>query len=191
MLIAWDIETCPLPFASYSETQRKRLEQQLIASGAPGASPDDEPALKARSLHPALGWICCLSVTRADRSGRVYTPKSYLAAIPGEERALLEAFWNDVARFGDRKITWITFNGKRFDVEFLLTRTLYHGLFPTRADLLDQYPYSFTPHCDLMTVWCRSAMRLEDVCELLGVESPKQGMDGSRVGHAVADGRVD
>lgn len=42
-----------------------------------------------------------------------------------------------------------------------------------------------------MTVWRRSAMRLEDVCELLGVESPKQGMDGSRVGHAVADGRVD
>src|SRR5690606_4007246 len=113
------------------------------------------------------------------------------AAIPGEERALLEAFWNDVARFGDRKITWITFNGKRFDVEFLLTRTLYHGLFPTRADLLDQYPYSFTPHCDLMTVWRRSAMRLEAVCELLGVESPKQGMDGSRVCHAVADGRVD
>lgn len=191
MFIAWDLETCPLPRDALTEAGRQRLEQQMEAAGVAGLDPEHAEALKVRSLHPMLGWICCLSVVAATDPGEPRTPRSYVATSPEGELELLRAFWSDLERLGNRSVTWITFNGKRFDVEFLLSRSLYHGLYPTRTDLLDQYPYSFSPHCDLMTIWRRSAMRLEDACELLGVESPKKEMDGSGVCEAVADGRLD
>src|SRR5690606_3161100 len=99
MFIAWDIETCPLPVDTFTPVQQRRYERLLRKEGAPDAGPDEEPSRKVRSLHPALGWICCLSAVRATDPSRPGTPRSYVATHPGEERALLEAFWQDVARF--------------------------------------------------------------------------------------------
>lgn len=191
MYIAWDIETCPLPLDSFTEAQQYRYEQQLAAGNVSDAEAEDEISRKARSLHPMLGWICCLSVAATYDPGQSRRVRSYTASTPADERSLLESFWNDAARIGKRNVTWITFNGKRFDAEFLLTRTLRHGLLPLRSDLLDQYPYSHTPHCDLLTVWRRAAMRLEDVCELLGVESPKRDLNGGAVFAAIEAGDIE
>ena len=128
---------------------------------------DGEARRRAASLHPFLGWVCCLSAARLGADGRAGRPKSYTAAGPDGEAALLRAWWADAARL-PRGTVWVTFNGKRFDADWLRVRSTAHGLAPARRDLLDTYPYRARPHADLARAF-GCAHSLDDLCGLLGV----------------------
>lgn len=190
-VIAWDIETVPLPGTSYSERQARRVQLELDAhlSRKPDADVDDASRF-VRSIHPMLGRICVLSLLRLDvATGAVGTPKSYVAALPGQEAILLGRFWADVAKLPRDGVCWVTFNGKRFDADWLRVRSAAHDIRPTRRDILDTYPFKHAPHCDLSRVFsCRHG--LDDLCDLLGVESPKAAIDGSGVAAAVEAGKI-
>ncbi len=183
--LALDIETCPLPVDGYSAQQQARLqrEMQFLRQRNPDVEEDDL-RLQAASLHPLLSWIVCISVQRAvDDPLQPNEPHSYLAQTPDDEREMLRRFWEDIQRFVERsnKICWITFNGKRFDVPFLLARTLHHGLLPVPCGLLDSYPYSHYPHCDLFNLFSGINLGLADLCALLHIENPKAHGDGGQV----------
>ena len=194
-LIAWDIETAPLPESALGEARQARRERQLsyVAERNP-----DQPAAEqdrlVRSTHPFLGWICCISAVSGTVDGGPRAPKSWTAAAPDEEAELIRTFSEAVNGFSG-EVRWITFNGKRFDVPFLEARASAHGLSstdgpsPTRADMRNTYPFSHAPHADLMNLW-PFHYGLAGLCELLGVESPKGEMDGSDVAGAVAAGEV-
>jgi len=188
-LVAWDIETCPLPLEALSPAQRCRHEKEVarLVSREP-ALDAAEASRKARGLHPFLGWICCISAVASTLDGEARAPRSWSCAAPNGEADLLDRFWVDVARF-PRSTVWVTFNGKRFDVPFLLARTLRHGLAPTQDGLLDRYPYRHRPHADLAWVWPRQCS-LDDLCDLLGVDSPKGALCGAGVAAAVEAGRL-
>ncbi|SHK76197.1 ribonuclease H-like domain-containing protein [Rhodothermus profundi] len=183
--LALDIETCPLPKDGYSEQQQARLAREMhFQRQREPDLPEDHLALRAASLHPLLSWIVCISVQRAeDDPSRPNPPYTYAAETPEEECGMLERFWRDIQRLVDRgeKICWITFNGKRFDVPFLLARTLHHGLLPVACGLLDNYPYRNFPHCDLFSLFWGINLGLEDLCALLHIPSPKMHGDGSLV----------
>lgn len=184
--IAWDLETCPLPESHLSDRHLERLRLEMRRHGQRAPELDaDALRRRAASLHPLLGWIVCISVIRApDDPEAPNEPRSYLAPQPELERAMLEAFWADLERFpADMPIQWITFNGKRFDAPFLLARTLYHGLRPTRADLLTRHRYRNRPHCDLWALFADASVNvdLEDLCALLGLPSPKAYGQGESV----------
>lgn len=182
-IIAFDIETAPQPLARLSERQRRRHD--LLLEDELRRSPDgdrEDLSRKVRSLHPMLGFICCISVLRAGGE-----PKSYTGRIQNESD-ILTAFWADLARLPQR-VLWVSFNGKRFDADWLRVRSAAHGLTPSRRDILDRYPYNHEPHCDLARVFeCRAG--LGDLCDLLGVENPKSEMDGGGVAEAVEAGRL-
>ena len=190
-VIAWDIETVPLRPASYSERQQRRAK--LLLDEEIRRKPDadiDELSRLVRSLHPMLGRICCISLVRMDAAGTVGRPKSYTAAVPGDEIVMLRQFWADVSRLPSGGVRWVTFNGKRFDVDWLKVRSAALGLVPSRRDILDTYPYKQDPHCDLARVFdCRSG--LDDLCDLVGVASPKGELDGSGVAAAVDAGLIE
>jgi predicted PolB exonuclease-like 3'-5' exonuclease len=191
MNIAWDIETCPLPESSFSDAQQARFEKNLRRRrNKSGLRESKEQTRQAvRALSPYLGWICCISLVRQiDGEDRMRESYSYTARTRLDEHDLLVNFWQDLGRLPDRGVTWITFNGKNFDVPFLKLRTLHHGLAPTRQDLLDDYPYNDEPHCDLWHELERAS--LDDACDLLGVPTPKDDMDGAGVWPAVQDGRM-
>jgi uncharacterized protein YprB with RNaseH-like and TPR domain len=81
----------------------------------------------------ALGWMYASDDT----------PKVRLCKTVVEERAALEQFWTDVTA-GD--VSFVTFNGIKFDLPVLLRRSLYlHVQAP--ALNLDRYR---TPHVDLL-----------------------------------------
>lgn len=190
-IVAWDVETVPLDVAGYSERQQRRAKMLLDDElrRKPDGDPDDLSRL-VRSTHPMLGRICCISLVRMDASGEVGTPKSYTAHVAGGEADLLRAFWADVARLPAHGVRWVTFNGKRFDADWLRVRSAAHGITPSRRDLLDTYPFKHEPHADLARVFgCRAG--LDDLCDLLGVESPKGELTGAGVASAVAAGRID
>ena len=142
-----------------------------------------------RSLHPLLGWICCISAVSGTLDGGLNTPRSWCAASADEEACLLQDFWSDVTGFPEDTV-WTTFNGKRFDVPFLLMRGAHHGVSPTRKDLLSTYPYGHRPHADLACVWSPHCT-LDGLFDLLSVTTPKAGMDGSRVAEMVQHGEVE
>lgn len=196
-IVAWDVETCPLPFDTLSDAQRQRLG--VAAATEQRRHPDldqEEAQRKAASLHPFLGWICCLSAVRLGSDGLPGRPKSYTAASVAHEPDLLRAWWADAARL-PRGTQFVTFNGKRFDADWLRVRSATHGIAPARTDLLDTYPYNARPHADLARVF-GCVHSLDDLCDLLGVVRPDAApppdggapISGSSVAQAVAGGRL-
>lgn len=193
--IALDIETCPLPQETLSEAQTDRLSSEMdyrrrrSDGELAGAELEEEKRL-ARSTHPILGWVCCVSLIR--QAGRETSdPISFLAASPGEEASLLGELWDYIGRQVPRTVTWVTFNGKDFDVPFLQMRSLARGIEPAESGLNDTYPYSNEPHADLMKLWTSQHYTLGQLCSHLRVSSPKGAVDGSDVATLVERGKLD
>jgi predicted PolB exonuclease-like 3'-5' exonuclease len=194
--VAWDIETCPLPTESLPDAQQERLSNEVERLRERSPDKDDEALHRqAGSFHPHLGWICCISAVRGDAND-MEEPKSWMTASPDEEEELLDRFWADVHAIGrhhDRnreELQWVPFNGKNFDVPFLTARTVANGLAPTRKDITNTYPYDHDPHADLMGIWQSSNYSLEELCSFLGVDAPKDEVDGSMVAELTRDGRI-
>ncbi|PEN11422.1 ribonuclease H [Longibacter salinarum] len=188
--VAWDIETCPQPLSALTDTQKERYETEMRQSERKKPDLDHEDRCRlVRSTHPLLGWICCISAVSGTLDGQVNDPVSWTAATEDDEVDLFLDFWSTVAGFS-RGVTWVTFNGKRFDVPFLLARSARRDVSPTRRDLTDTYPYNNRPHTDLCNLWPAS-YSLADLCEHLYVDSPKDGFDGSKVADAVEEGRIE
>ena len=197
LVVGWDLETCPLPDAALAEAHRPRLEMAVAAEQR--RRPELLPAeadRRARSLHPMLGWICCASAARLGPGGRALPAKSYTAATSADEADLLRAFWTDLGRL-PRRARFVTFNGKRFDCDWLRVRSAAHRLRPTRHDVLCTYPYRHRPHADLARAFgCTCS--LDDVCALLGVTRNDDVLPGdggpavtaATVADAVAAGRL-
>jgi len=85
----------------------------------------------------------------------------------------------------------VTFNGRSFDLPFLVARSLIHGI-PARRDLLSSR-FTPRPHLDLWEMLSqkdRGPSKLEVVCWALGIASPKGEMDGSKVAPAYARGEI-
>jgi hypothetical protein len=176
--VAWDIETCPFPLDNLSRSQQARYDNELAHKLSRKPEMDHDAASRlVRSVHPFLGWICCISAVSGTLEAslddsRRNDPISWTARSPGEEADLLDAFWEAVAGFPQGTL-WITFNGKRFDVPFVEARSAARGISPTRSDLRDTYPYSMRPHADLAHLWPQH-YSLDGLCALLGVPSPKE-----------------
>ena len=187
-MAAWDIETCPFPAEELAPPHQERLQQEIRYRAQRSDRPSEELSRLARSVHPFLGWVCAIAVAVEDEDG-TYAPLTWTAGAPGEETDLLRAFWDGIASFpgGTR---WVTFNGKRFDVPFVLARSARYGIVPTRRDIQDTYPYSDKPHTDLMNLWPQH-YGLEGLCAHLGVETPKSELNGSCVHAAVERGDLD
>ncbi len=191
MIVAWDIETCPLPIRAMRDPQRRRFALDYRREAMKDrARSVGEIAAKVGALNPFLGWVCCISVVAGDTAAAPRTPKSYTAADPALEGDLLRRFWADVAKL-PKTPTWVSFNGKQFDAEFLMTRSLRHHVQPTRTDLLDRNRWKFFPHCDLAGLWQSQRPGLADLCDLLSLPSPKEGeVSGGSVWRAVQLGQI-
>ena len=106
---------------------------------------------------------------------------------PMSEPDLLRAFWALAAKAD----VVVTFNGRSFDLPFVVARSVIHGI-PARRDLLSQR-FTIKPHLDLWELLNqrdRGPSKLEVVCWALGIESPKGEMDGSKVAPAYARGEI-
>jgi len=109
---------------------------------------------------------------------------------PMSEADLLRAFWVLAGAATDV----VTYNGRGFDVPFLINRSLAHGI-PARVDLLSNR-YALHPHLDLLQVLKHGAYgngptTLDVVCWAFDIESPKGKMDGSMVAPAYARGEIE
>jgi DNA polymerase elongation subunit (family B) len=110
------------------------------------------------------------------------------------EAEMLLSFWNGVKNYG----TLVTFNGRAFDVPFLMARSASHNIRPSKNFLSNRYlgsQWANAKHIDLQEeLTYYGAMRrrgsLHLWCRLFGIESPKaQGVSGDDVGQLFAEKR--
>ena len=190
--LVFDIETVP-------EVDLRKAPPTIAQAVAKQAERHEWDQSKVMSLSPFLGQVVSLAVG----DGEVDDPKSQPVTVfvvpaagtpsdslpewvrPVSEPELLQAFWALAANAE----CVVSYNGRGFDVPFMVGRSLIHGI-PARVDLLSNR-FSLRPHLDLLQVLGqggRGPTSLDVVCWALGLTSPKEMMDGSMVATAYAKG---
>lgn len=109
--------------------------------------------------------------------------------IEDAERKILRHFWKKVEERRDQRL--VSFNGRRFDSVFLMLRSFILGVKATRNLLGSRYSYE--NHLDLLDALTFHGQgrkySLDFVCRRLGIESPKELMDGHQVKEYFSQGR--
>lgn len=189
--LVFDIETVP-------GVTRRELPNTVAEALATYADRKDSEPEKVMGLSPFFGKVVSLAFGDGDSE----EPPTVLVVpreesdlgddVPDNVRAtdeagLLHAFWS-LARYAE---TVVTYNGRGFDVPFLVGRSLAAGV-PASVDLMSNR-WSLRPHLDLFDVLGqqgRGPSKLDVVCWALGIASPKGAMDGSMVAPAYERGAI-
>jgi DNA polymerase elongation subunit (family B) len=147
---------------------------------------DRQKVLDNLGLDPCTGRIICIGVhwIELDKS-RAY--------VHTEERELLSSFWSDLGQIRPQR--YVTFNGKSFDFPYINIRSAIHGVAIPRDLVLDTRRYSTDRHFDVREVVTNYERyrkgTLEFFCEIFGVPSPKNGINGRNVGEYFKAGKLD
>ncbi len=195
-VLVFDIETVPA-------VDLRKVPPTIGQAVAKHAERNEWDVSKVMSLSPYLGQVVSLAVGNGDQDPRtqdvtvfvVPPPGAVLSALPSwirpvSEPELLRAFWT----LAGHASCVVSYNGRGFDVPFMLGRSLIHSV-PVRVDLMSS-PYALRPHLDLYGVvapgggFGRGPASLDVVCWALGFTSPKESMDGSMVAATYAKGDV-
>ena len=147
---------------------------------------DRKRVLDHLGLDPCTGRIICIGVywIELDKA------RAYCQA---DERELLANFWADLGQI--RPYRFVTFNGKSFDFPYINIRSAIMEVPIPRDVQLDTRRFSTERHFDVreaLTNYERYKKgTLEFFCEIFGVPSPKNGIDGSKVGDFFKAGRLE
>lgn len=198
--LIFDIETVGEDFEEVDETTQEVLTRWIKRDTESGEN--YQAALtdlkEGLGFSPLTGQIVTIGMFDRERKrGAVYFQASPTGQekdfeIDGfkfevmSERDMLQKFWEAVEKFD----TFVTFNGRGFDVPFLMIRSAIHGIRPTKNLLANRY-LNYHPanarHIDLLDqLSFYGALRrkgsLHLWCRAFGIESPKsQGVSGDDV----------
>lgn len=190
--LVFDIETVPA-------VDRRELPPTVAEALSAHASKREMEPGKAMGLSPFFGKVISLALCDGERDGgeddvTVLAVAPDGVEVPGtpswlrlmSEADLLRSFW----ALAGRAETVVTFNGRGFDVPFLVMRSLIHGI-PARVDLMSNR-FSLRPHLDLYELLSNRGgpSKLDVICWALGIASPKEEMDGSMVAPAYERGEI-
>lgn len=207
--LIFDIETVGEDFDTLDETSQEVLTRWIKRESEneteyAGALTDLKNGM---GFSPLTGRIVAIGIYDSEREkGAVYFESSPVKAEEsfeeGEckctvmtEKEMLQKFWEIVGRYD----TFVTFNGRQFDVPFLMVRSAVHSIRPTKNLLSNRYLNSQARgahHIDLFDqLTFYGAMRkkgsLHLWCRAFGIESPKsQGIDGDDVKTLFENGRA-
>lgn len=207
--LVFDIETVGHNFEEFDETTQEVLTKWIKRES--GSQDDYKAALTdlkdGLGFSPLTGQIVAIGIYDVEREkGAVYFQSS-----PGQsdenfeeesckfevmsEKDMLIKFWEIVEKYE----TFVTFNGRGFDVPFLMIRSMILGVRPSKnlmANRYLSYQPGFAKHVDLLDqLSFYGALRrkgsLHLWCHALGIKSPKaQGVDGDDVKKLFESGRA-
>lgn len=180
-----DIETvrCVKNFEDLSPAM-----QELWAGKAEqikGEQSAEEKFYDRAAIYAEYGQIVCISCgfIYLKNQSPVLKLKSFYG---GDESSLLKEFRQLMEeKFSDWQLC--AHNGKEFDFPYLCRRMLIRQIaLPRLLQLHNKKPWDF-PLLDTMELWkfgdYKAYTKLELLCEVFGIPSPKTDMDGSKVGH--------
>lgn len=194
--LIFDIETVGESWNALDDTTREVLSRWVLRT----AKNEAEREIEMKDLREGLGFspltgsVVAIGLYDLERKhGVVYyqsdenteTEVGEYTLKPRTEKDMLEDFWEGARSYD----TFVTFNGRGFDVPFLNLRSAIHGIRPTH-DLMDGrylYQQKTARHVDLqdqMTFYGAMMRRpsLHLFCRAFGIESPKgEGIAGDDV----------
>jgi DNA polymerase elongation subunit (family B) len=198
--IVIDIETCAYPFDSLSESQREYLLRYAEKE------PDTEKrqimtddAVRYTSLYPYTAKCIAIGIfdVEKEKSFVYYECEKaeewksedenvHYKGLP--EKEMLESFWR-IVNAADQVIT---FNGRNFDIPFLMVRSAMLKVKVTKN--LMSYRYG-DEHIDLLEKFtfygATRKFNLDFYCNAFGIESPKSSeVSGMEVKNLYEAGRI-
>ena len=197
--LIFDIETVGEDFDALDETTQKVLTRWIEkeASNAEDYRLALEDLKSGLGFSPLTGEIVAIGVLDGDRDqGVVYfqapggkeseSTHENFKLKPMTEKEMLENFWQGAKNYDE----FISFNGRAFDVPFLMIRSAIHNLRPTRDLMEGRYLYQQKScrHIDLLDqLTFYGAVRRKGNLQLwaraFGVKSPKsEGVSGDDIG---------
>ncbi len=207
--LVFDIETVGHNFEEFDETTQEVLTKWIKRES--GSQDDYNAALTdlkdGLGFSPLTGQIVAIGIYDVEREkGAVYfqsSPGANDESFEEEsckfevmsEKEMLIKFWEIVEKYE----TFVTFNGRAFDVPFLMIRSMILGVRPSKnlmANRYLSYQPGFAKHVDLLDqLSFYGALRrkgsLHLWCHALGIKSPKaQGIDGDDVKKLFESGRA-
>lgn len=195
--LIFDIETVGEPWDSLDETTQEILTRWVDRT----AQSDEDREAGRKDIREGLGFspltgsIVAIGLYDLERKqGVVYHQNEgekneiehgEFTLKSRTEKEMIKDFW-DGAKMYD---TFVTFNGRGFDVPFLNLRSAIHGIRPTKDLMEGRYLYQqkYARHVDLqdqMTFYGAMQKRpsLHLFCRAFGIESPKaEGVAGDDV----------
>ncbi len=195
--IVFDIETAGLEWESFD----KSIKDYFIKRHE-----SEENAKELLGLSPITGKIIVISMLDIENK-KIYTfmdkqetslfsneeevvvDNYKVKYISSDERGILHNFWNTIKNY-DR---FITYNGRSFDIPFIVARSIYHRLNPTKNILTNRYYKNehFDIYDQLTGYNATRGYSLEMWCKTFGITNPKEkGIDGSKVGDYYKKGLI-
>ena len=195
--ITFDIEVAGYPWEEVDESTRGYLMQRARDEAEREALPE------RTALMTGLGKVITIGLWNIEANrGLVLLegdsePQREWEKVPhsdifrGSEKELLERFWEIVGR---KRPRLVSYNGRGYDGPVLMVRSAMLGVRPS-VNLLP-YRYDISAHCDLYDIFTfqgasRDRYSLDYWCRRFDIESPKGSIDGSQVGRAYRDGRIE
>lgn len=212
--LTFDIETVPLPWESFSESQQEYLLR--------GAKTEEEIQRKKdeMGLSPMTAQVVCigLMLCSLNEDGSFNEEKTESFAVDNSlkekeinelmlstqekcylssEAYLLEIFWKILKKYDP--VHLISFNGRNFDAPFLMLRSSLLKIKPSK-NLMTGTKFSYSLHTDLideLTFYSGSAygatrrFNFDFFARAYGIHSPKsEGIDGSKVSEFFHNGKI-
>jgi uncharacterized protein YprB with RNaseH-like and TPR domain len=201
MNLICDIETVGFEFESLSESQQEYLLRYIDQE--PDLSKKEfltEEAKRFLSLYPLTAKVVAVGLmnTETDKIMVYYENESDQDIVieekgikykPMNEKNMLLNFWQYVSK--SEKV--ITFNGRNFDIPFLMIRSAMLQIKPSRN--LMKYRYDIREHIDLLDqltfYGTTRKFNLDFYCHSFGIKSPKsKGITGMEVKELYKAGRI-
>lgn len=207
MALIFDIETIGVDFNTLDKTTQDSLTRWIRRE-----SGDDEGKYNVMlkdlkeglGFSPLTGEIVATGVYDTEKDkGVVYysAPNTELSEEvednftfkPMEELGMLQSFWYGALYYKE----FVSFNGRMFDVPFLMVRSAIHRIKPgvnLMANRYLTYQPSNVKHIDLLDQFSfygavRRKGNLHQYCNAFGINSPKaEGITGDDVGRLYREG---
>jgi uncharacterized protein YprB with RNaseH-like and TPR domain len=206
--LIFDIETVGEDFDGLDQTTQDVLTRWIRRAS------DGEESYRAAlanlkeelGFSPFTGHIAAIGVLDYEKGrGAVYylhpgadAPEAFregeIEYKPMDEKTMLEKFWSGVKSYRE----FVSFNGRCFDVPFLMIRSAIHEVRPSKDLLSNRYLNSQRfdgKHIDLMDQFSfygalRRKPSLHLACRAFGIQSPKtQGVTGDDVKRLFTEGK--
>jgi len=149
----------------------------------------EEAYLNKSPLHPEFNVIVCLTYGYED-SREGFRVKSFT----GDEKEILKNSNKIWTNFIKKNYIGCGYNIKRFDLPLLNIKHYQHNVpMHNILDIKDKKPWDIQ-HADIFEKWnhgFNSFVSLDEVCYVLGIESPKDNMKGSDVHKEFYAGNID
>jgi hypothetical protein len=152
---------------------------------------DFENRYRKTALDGAYGQIVCLGVAVDDQEPEVFYRDDWRAS---EKEILTDAFEYLRQSFDpscDRRPVFVGHNITGFDLRFVYQRCVINSIAPPSMIPFNAKSWSESI-ADTMTMFAGFGNRISLVklCRVLGIDSPKDGIDGSKVYDYLLDGKV-